>query len=224
MRRLRQMLTFLALSASAGLLWHETRALRVASRPSAASFDPALHRLGAAETAALPLASRFDHPLGSEHGALTYNARPFRVARHLGDDLNGIGGGNSDLGDPVHAIADGCVVYAGSPGPGWGKMLILAHRVPADDPVEPPRVIQSVYAHLQDILAEPGARVRRGQRIATVGSAEGQYLAHLHFEIREGPYINPGTGYADTPLNRVSPEAFIFQHRGAPAHQLNPPP
>ena len=120
MRRLpRQLATLLALSASLALLLLEMRTPRQGRAPL--PFDPALLRLSAAETAALPLAARFDHPLGSEHGALTYNARPFRMARHLGDDLNGIGGGNSDLGDPVHAIAAGRVVYAGEPGPGWGK-------------------------------------------------------------------------------------------------------
>lgn len=221
-RRLRQLATLLALSASLALLLLEMRAPRQGRAPP--PFDPALHRLSAAETAALPISARFDHPLGSAHGALTYNARPFRIARHLGDDLNGIGGGNSDLGDPVHAIAAGRVVYAGEPGPGWGKMLILAHRLAGDTEPGGSRVIQSVYAHLHEMRAPVGALVRRGQIIGTVGTAGGQYLAHLHFEIREGPFINPGAGYADTPLNRLSPEAFLGTRRGAPLHQLNPPP
>src|ERR1700680_4157106 len=59
------------------------------------------------ELAALPTARRFDFPLGSENGAMSYNAQPFTQNRHLGDDLNGIGGENSDLGDPIYCIADG---------------------------------------------------------------------------------------------------------------------
>jgi hypothetical protein len=55
-----------------------------------------------------------------------------------------------------------------------------------------------------------------------VGTAEGAYLAHLHFEVRLGPYVNPGQGYADTPLNRVAPEQFIRAHRGAGVAVLNP--
>lgn len=186
-----------------------------------APFDPAFLRLTPLEVARLPLATRFDAPMGSEHGALTYNAQPFRINRHLGDDLNGIGGLNSDLGDAVHAAGFGRVVYAGVPGPGWGKMIILAHRVHGPGNT---RVIQTVYAHLDQILVKPDAVVRRGQKIGTVGTGDGQYLAHLHFEVREGPYINPSVGYADIPLNRLSPETYLIEQRGASAELLNPAP
>lgn len=184
-------------------------------------FDPAFLRLTPVEISRLPLATRFDAPMGSEHGALTYNAQPFRINRHLGDDLNGIGGQNSDLGDPVFASGFGRVVYAGVPGPGWGKMIILAHRVHG---AVNTHVIQTVYAHLDQILVAPDAVVRRGQQIGTVGTGDGQYLAHLHFEVREGPYINPGVGYADAALNRISPERFLVEHRGAGEDLLNPAP
>lgn len=187
-------------------------------------LDPAFLRLSPLEVAGLPLAVRFDHPMGSHHAALTYNAQPFRISRHLGDDLNGIGGGNSDLGDAVYAAGAGRVVYAGIPGQGWGKMVILAHRVPDLEDLTQARVYQTVYAHLDEILVKPDALVQRGEKIGTVGTGGGLYLAHLHFEIREGPYVNPGQGYADSPLNRVSPETFIRQRRGAPDWQLNAPP
>ncbi len=185
-------------------------------------FDPAFHRLTPEEVVTLPLAVRFDMPMGSHHGALTYNARPFRISRHLGDDLNGIGGENSDLGDPVFAAGMGRVVYTGMPGAGWGKMIIVAHRLPADDEAGP--VVQTMYAHLDQILVKPGQVVQRGEKIGTVGTGEGAYLAHLHFEVRQGPYINPAEGYADTPLNRLSPEAFIQSHRGAGAADLGHAP
>lgn len=184
-------------------------------------FDPAFQRLSPQQVARVPLATRFDAPMGSEHGALTYNAQPFRVNRHLGDDLNGIGGLNSDLGDAVYASGFGRVVYVGAPGPGWGKMIILAHRVREADKT---RVIQTVYAHLDQLLVKQDQVVQRGEKIGTVGTADGQYLAHLHFEVREGPYVNPGVGYADAPLNRLSPERFLAEHRGAPVDLLNPAP
>jgi len=186
-------------------------------------LDPAFNRLSPVEIAALPVAVRWDSPLGSEHAALTYNAQPFRVTRHLGDDLNGIGGYNSDLGDPVRAAAAGRVVYAGVPGPGWGRMVILAHRVRSDQTGEL-EVVQSLYAHLEKTLVHPGQTLSRGEQLGTVGTADGLYWAHLHFEIRHGPYVNPSVGYADAPLNRTSPEGFLATHRGAADDLLNPAP
>jgi hypothetical protein len=189
-------------------------------------FDPAFQRLSPREIATLPVATRFDHPLGSEHGALTYDAQPFRVTRHLGDDLNGIGGQNSDLGDPVYAAGAGRVVLAQDVGGGWGKMVILAHRLPNkgnEESGQVAQVMQTVYAHLDEILVRQGAGVQRGQPIGTVGTADGKYLAHLHFEVREGPYPGPGIGYADVPMNRVSPTRFLYENRGAQEDLLNPP-
>jgi hypothetical protein len=69
------------------------------SRP--ARLGPAFRVASAMELASLPTATRFDFPLGTENGAMAYNAQPFTENRHLGDDLNGIGGENSDLGDPI---------------------------------------------------------------------------------------------------------------------------
>src|SRR3977135_1282900 len=75
--------------------------------------------------AGLPTAARFDFPIGSENGGFAYNAQPFTQNRHLGDDLNGIGGENSDLGDPIFAVADGRGLLAGDGGPGGGDILIV---------------------------------------------------------------------------------------------------
>src|SRR5438309_7630234 len=95
------------------------------SRPK--KVDPAFQWMPSLELMSLPTAARFDFPLGSENGALAYNAQPFTENRHLGDDLNGIGGENSDLGDPVFAVADGRVIYAEEGGPGWGNIVIVLH-------------------------------------------------------------------------------------------------
>lgn len=210
---------------AAGVIWWRAGA-RKENCPAAAvmpkPLDPAFVRLTPLETATLPLAVRFDMPLGSAHGALTYNARGFRIERHLGDDLNGIGGGNSDLGDPVHAAGAGRVIYAGIPGEDWGNMILIAHRLPEGDELGP--VVQTVYAHLASMNVRTGQDVRRGEVIGTVGTAKSAPLAHLHFEVRVGPYVNPGQGYADTALNRVSPEKFIQARRGAGATTLNPAP
>lgn len=165
------------------------------------------------DLAALPTATRFDFPLGSEHGAFAYNAQPFTENRHLGDDLNGIGGENSDFGDPIYAIADGRVLLAQEGGPGWGNIVSLLHAY-EENGVR--KYLQSYYAHVNEILVAPKQDVRRGEKIATVGSAGGRYLAHLHFEMREfvTPFIGPG--YREDTRGWINPSDFIRQHRGAP--------
>jgi murein DD-endopeptidase MepM/ murein hydrolase activator NlpD len=176
-------------------------------------FEPALEITSPIDLASLPTATRFDFPLGNEHGAMTYNAQPFTENTHLGDDLNGIGGENSDLGDPVYAVADGEVIAARDGGPGWGNVIIVLHAYRENGRR---RFVQSFYGHVQTILVAPHDRVRRGQQIATVGTGGGKYLAHLHFEMREftTPFI--GAGYRKDTRGWVSPGAFIQTHRGAP--------
>ncbi|MEP7078432.1 MAG: M23 family metallopeptidase [Chthoniobacterales bacterium] len=172
------------------------------------------------ELAALPTATRFDFPLGSENGAFSYNAQPFTQNRHLGDDLNGIGGENSDLGDPVYAVADGRVALAREGGSGWGNVIIVWHAY-AENGAR--KFVQSYYAHLDEMLVRPGQNVRRGQQIATVGTAHGQYWAHLHFEMREfmTPFIGPG--YRQDTRGWINPSEFIARHRGAPEDDVGRP-
>ncbi len=177
-----------------------------------APLDPAFQIASPFDLAALPTATRFDFPLGSEHGAFAYNAQPFTENRHLGDDLNGIGGENSDFGDPVRAIADGRVIFAREGGPGWGNIVMVLHAYEENGAR---KYIQSYYAHVDQMLVTPPQNVRRGQPIATIGSASGRYLAHLHFEMREftTPFIGPG--YRDDTRGWINPAEFIRQHRGA---------
>ncbi len=164
------------------------------------------------DLASLPLATRFDYPLGSENGALAYNAQPFTHNHHLGDDLNGIGGENSDLGDPIYAVADGTVLLAREGGPGWGNVIIVLHAITENGTR---RYVQSYYAHCDTILVRAGEDVHRGQRIATVGTGGGHYFAHLHFEMRE--FVTPfiGAGYRANTEGWLNPSEFIAKHRGA---------
>lgn len=174
--------------------------------------DPAFRRPSPLALAALPLAARFDYPIGNEHGALTYNAQRFTENRHLGDDLNGIGGENSDLGDPVYAVADGRVLLACDGGPGWGNIVLVLHAYVENGER---KYVQSYYGHVESILVRAGDDVRRGQQIATIGTGGGRYFAHLHFEIREfiTPFIGPG--YREDTRGWFDPTAFIEAHRGA---------
>jgi murein DD-endopeptidase MepM/ murein hydrolase activator NlpD len=170
--------------------------------------------------AGLPTAARFDFPIGSENGAFAYNAQRFTENRHLGDDLNGIGGENSDLGDPIFAVADGQVSFAGEAGPGWGNVIIVLHAYEENGTR---KFVQSYYGHVEAILVARKQNVRRGEQIATIGTADGRYWAHLHFEMREftTPFIGPG--YRDDTRGWIDPSAFIAAHRGAPADDVGRP-
>ncbi len=198
------------LVAAGGWLWLQPV-------PPAGHPDPRFWPVDALTLATLPLATRFDMPMGSEHGALTYNAQPFTENNHLGDDLNGIGGENTDLGDPVYSIANGQVIYADWPADGWGNMLLV--MIAFEENGER-HYVQACYAHLDSIEVAEGEIVRRGQKIGTVGTAGGKYLAHLHFELRK--FITPfiGSGYRPDPSGWVNPSEFVRQHRGAPDSDL----
>ena len=180
---------------------------------------PNMVALTAEQLARIPLADGFQWPVGAPNLAFMYDAQGFgeetakRGGFHSGQDLNGIGGENTDAGEPVRAAARGRVVYCGTPSAGWGKVVVLAHRIPGDD-----TVYQSIYAHLQDVKVAYGDTVCRGQQIGTIGTAEGVYLAHLHFEIVASRVIEAGnTAYhpAGT-MNRLNPQEFISAH-AAPA-------
>jgi murein DD-endopeptidase MepM/ murein hydrolase activator NlpD len=168
----------------------------------------------------LPTATRFDFPLGNENGVFAYNAQRFTENRHLGDDLNGIGGENSDFGDPIFAVADGCVLLAREGGPGWGNVIIILHAYQENGAR---KYVQSYYAHVEAMLVAPPQEVHRGQQIATVGDAHGQYFAHLHFEMREfiTPFIGPG--YRADTRGWINPSEFIARHRGAPEDDIGRP-
>jgi len=172
--------------------------------------DPAFRIPSPLDLGSIPTASHFDFPLGNENGAMAYNAQHFTENKHLGDDLNGIGGENSDLGDPIYAIADARVLLARDGGPGWGNVVILLHAYLENGER---KYLQSYYGHVQDMLVRPGEVVKRGQQIATVGTANGRYLAHLHFEMREflTPFIGPG--YREDTRGWINPTKFIEAHR-----------
>jgi murein DD-endopeptidase MepM/ murein hydrolase activator NlpD len=192
--------------------------------PPNGSPDPRFHFLSPWQLASTPTAIRFDAPMGSADSALVYNAQRFwemneaRHGHHTGDDLNGIGGMNTDLGDPVFATADGLVVYTGEPSPGWGNVVIISHRTREGE------LLQSMYAHLLEIKVKPGELVARGRKIAAVGTANGYYPAHLHFEMRASDGIDIGAGYAADPLNHLDPMKTVAEHRNAAPDALSPSP
>ena len=124
-----------------------------------------------------PACNGFDFPVGAPDGIGYYDAQAFGENDHLGNDWNGNGGGDSDLGDPVYAVADGVVIDANDHGEGWGNVVRVVHPCAGE--------LESLYAHLDTMNVAVGTLVSRGDRIGTIGNARGRYRAHLHFELRE---------------------------------------
>jgi hypothetical protein len=134
------------------------------------------------DTASVRLADGFGLPVGLDNGKKYYKARGMRPNGHLGEDWNGVGGGNTDLGDPVYCTANGLVVYANDFRSGWGNVVIVRHAFMERGDV---RYVDSLYGHLDRILCKEGQRLDRGDKLGTIGTAHGQYPAHLHFEMRK---------------------------------------
>ena len=105
-------------------------------------------------------------------GAVT---APFDEGKAKGLSIGG------KAGDPVLAAADGRVVYAGSGLRGYGNLIILKHN----------NTYLTAYAHNQTLLVKEDQAVRRGQKIAEMGSSDADSVK-LHFEIRkQGKPVDP---------------------------------
>lgn len=153
------------------------------------------------------IASGFDFPVGKPDARGYYNAQSFGKNAHLGDDWNAITGGDSDLGDPIYAIANGYVNFAEDYFSGWGKIIRIWHKT-SDG-----RIVESFYAHCLEMLVKEGDFVKKGAKIATIGNADGAYLAHLHFEIRDDLELPVGPGYSNETKGYLDPTAFIKANR-----------
>ena len=163
--------------------------------------------LGGQKPKDVAIATAFDFPVGKPDAKGYYNAQVFGENNHLGDDWNGVKGGNTDLGDAIYAIANGYVVEAKDYGGGWGNVIRIVHTLPSKKQVE------SIYAHCDSILISKGDVVLLGQKIATIGTANGNYLAHLHLEIRNKVGMPIGGGYSLDTSGYEDPTKFINSHR-----------
>ncbi len=157
-------------------------------------------------------ADGFDFPVGGGTAAGYYTARRMVPYRHMGDDWNGNGGGNSDYGDPVLAIAHGKVVYSQNYGSDWGEVVIVRHKYRCN--TGQTRYVDSLYGHVIRRLVGVGQEVRRGQRIASIGNNRGMYVAHLHLEIRKNTDIGiRAWAYPKSSANYHQPTSFIHANR-----------
>ena len=128
----------------------------------------------------------------------------------MGDDWNGIGGGNTDLGDPVYSISNGYVLEAKDFGGGWGNVIRIVHHLENHPDFE---FIESLYAHLDSMSVQKGVFVNKGQLIGTIGNCNGVYYAHLHLEIRSDIGLPIGGGYSTNSEGYLNPTQFIKANR-----------
>ncbi|WP_299117280.1 M23 family metallopeptidase [uncultured Winogradskyella sp.] len=148
----------------------------------------------------------FDFPVGRPDANGYYNAQKFQENNHLGDDWNGIGGGNSDLGDPIYAIANGYISEAKDYKGGWGNVVRIVHLYNG-------MLYESLYAHCDSIIVKQNNFIGKGDKIATIGNCEGTYFAHLHLEIRDSVGLDIGSGYSMNTTGYLNPTKFITKNR-----------
>jgi murein DD-endopeptidase MepM/ murein hydrolase activator NlpD len=163
------------------------------------------------DTAFTKLADGFDFPVGKPDAQGYYKARGFRSHGHMGEDWDGVRGGDTDLGDPVYSIGDGLVVFARDCHMGWGNVIIVRHSYREGGTV---KNVDALYGHLNNMLVHRGQAVARGQKIAAIGTAHGLYDAHLHLEIRKNLEIGMSrAAFAQDFSNYYDPSQFIQAHR-----------
>lgn len=87
----------------------------------------------------------------------------------------------ADVGDPVLAVADGVVSYAGDRS-GYGNTVEIDHG----------NGYVTRYAHNSRLVRRVGELVRAGDEIAKAGSTGRSTGAHVHFEVwQDGRVMNP---------------------------------
>jgi murein DD-endopeptidase MepM/ murein hydrolase activator NlpD len=112
--------------------------------------------------------------IGSGFG---WRSDPFtgEMVRHEGIDFA------APPGTAIHAAAGG-VVLAAEFRPDWGNVVEIDHG----------NGLMTRYAHASRLLVRPGDLIRRGQKIAEVGTTGRSTGPHLHFEVHlKGVAQNP---------------------------------
>lgn len=79
-------------------------------------------------------------------------------------------------GTPVVAAENGVVAYAGNELRGFGNLLLLKHS----------NGWITAYAHNDSLLVKRGDKIKKGQKIAKIGSTGNVATPQLHFELRKG--------------------------------------
>ena len=114
--------------------------------------------------------------ISSNYGARMHPILGY-LRMHAGIDIA------APAGTPIHAVADGTVVYSGWHG-GHGNYVKLNHA----------GNLGTGYGHMSKIAVSVGQKVTRGQVIGYVGSTGLSTGPHLHYELfKNGETVNPNS-------------------------------
>jgi len=106
-----------------------------------------------------------------------FRTNPFTglTQMHEGIDIS------NQVGTPIIAPADGIISDIGND-LGLGKILVISHGFG----------MITRYAHLNKVLVRVGQKVKRGEKIAEIGTSGRTTGPHLHYEVRlDGIPVNP---------------------------------
>ena len=202
--------------------------------PSENTFDTFLNTT-------IPPSDGFDFPIGDVNAKGVYKDlstgtqyagwyiathfnESYSLGIHTGEDWNGSGGGNTDLGQDVRAVATGRVTFAQNCGRLWGNVITIEHRYYENHEL---KTMVSLYAHLNVIQVHAGQDVKRRQVIATIGQdPDKTFQAHLHLELRTDKTLDPtywpssnGKTHEWVSEHYTDPSQFIVNHRNLPLPQ-----
>ncbi len=151
----------------------EPRVLEI--KPGTASPAPAAVASAPAAAAPAPATPASDEDVAWGWPAQGSVTTPFDDQRNKGLLIAG------KAGEPIYAAAAGRVVYVGADLRGYGNLVIVKHN----------NTYLSAYAHNQTLLVKEEQVVRKGQKIAEMGSSDTDRV-QLHFEIRRvGKPVDP---------------------------------
>ncbi len=108
-----------------------------------------------------------------DHISSTFGQRWGRL--HAGVDFA------NELGEPIVAVGDGTVTYAGWMA-GYGNLVVIDHG----------NGVETAYGHGSEILVDVGEDTDPGEEVLLTGNTGNSTGPHLHFEVRiDGEQVDP---------------------------------
>lgn len=102
----------------------------------------------------------------------------------------------ASAGEPVYAAADGVVKDIIRSKKGLGNVVVIDHG----------NGYVTRYAHLADVVAREGRRVKRGTKIGNVGVSGNSFAPHLHYEVLRDTLVLDPVHHL---FASVSPEEYL---------------